>query len=215
MLEKGWSFEPFSGPFAPGSGPFRVRGTVYSGALELVTKRVPGGLPAVCGAIALPEVTSILQDGLFLASALYDIVPLLHLVRAVSRLGGTPVERLVRSGARNAAERDVQSLYRAQMKSASAEEMASRLPRIFNRYFEPSRAEGAAVAPGTMDTRFEQLPAPYVGYFVWSNEGFIQGALGAIGAKDVRCAFTGPTAAGELSGIPLVRVDCRVTWAVG
>jgi hypothetical protein len=215
MLEKGWSFEPFSGPFPPGSGPFRVRGTVYSGALERVAKRIPGGLAAICEAIALPEVTAVLQDGLFLASALYDIVPLIHLLGAVSRSGGPSVEQLVRSGARAAAERDVQSLYRAQMKSASAEEMAARLPRIFNRYFEPSRAEGAVVAPGAMETRFERLPAPYVGYYLWSNEGFIEGALGAIGAKEVRCAFGSAAADGDMSGIPMVRVSCRVTWSTG
>lgn len=215
MQEKGWSCEPFSGPFPPGSGPFRVRGTVYAGALERVGKRVPGGLATVCATIARPEVSEVLQSSLFLASTLYDIVPLIHLLGAVSRLSATPVEQIVRGGARAAAARDVVTLYRAQMKSASAEEMAARLPRIFNRYFEPSRAEVSSIAPGTMDTRFERLPAPFVGYYVWSNEGFIEGALGAVGAKDVRCAFGSATPDGELSGIPMVRVDCRVTWSAG
>lgn len=215
MRKEGWSCEPFSGPFAVGAGPFRVRGTVLSGALDRIERRVPGGFAAVREAIGEPAVLAFFEDAIFLASALYDIVPLIHLVRALARLAGQSTDQLVRSGAKSAAERDVQSLYRAQMKSASPEEMASRLPRIFNRYFEPSRAEEVSVGPGVMETRFERLPAPYAGYYVWSNEGFIEGALGASGARDVRCVFSGPTPDGEISGIPLVRVGCKITWTAG
>lgn len=212
MKPDAWPFVPPSHRRKLGDGPFRVRGTVYSGNVEFAQKRIPGGWPAVCADIGNPLVEAFFRDTIFLAASLYDIEPLMHLLRAITRIERIPLDKYIRDGSRAAGEDDVTGKYRAQLRSTTAEEMSTRLPRIFGRYFDPCRAEPINIGKSSTEMRFTGLPASAIGLYVWANEGFVTAALEAAGAHDVRFAWSAPIAEGDLEGVPVQTLNCRIAW---
>jgi hypothetical protein len=212
MKSDAWPFAPPEHRKKLGEGPFRVRGSVYTRYLERIQKLVPGGLPTICAEIGNKDVGVFLRDTIFLATSTYDIEPLMHIMRTLARLTQTPVDKFVREGSRNAAERDIVGTYRAQLRSASTEEMITRLPRIFGRYFDAVRADSLDIHGDGTEMRFSGLPASALGLYVWTNEGFVSGALEAVGARDVRFAWTSPAPDGEIEGVTLQSLMCRITW---
>lgn len=214
MSKETWACDLSPGRHRIGEGPFRVRGVMYMGYFEYATKRTPGGLQAVYAAMAHPEVEAFLENTIFLAASSYDIVPVVHFARALAKVEGTPFDKVVRGRARHAGEHNVMGLYRAQMRSSSVADMAVRLPRIFERYFDHCRAEMSLASDGLVEGRFAGMPAPMLGYYVWCNEGFIEGALSAAGARDVRYSWSAPLSDGEHDGTPQRAVTVRISWAV-
>ncbi|MDI3288915.1 hypothetical protein [Polyangium sp. 15x6] len=214
MYKETWACDPSPGRHRIGEGPFRVRGVMYIGNFEYANKRTPGGLSAAYAAIDHPEVVAFLGRTIFLAASSYDLVPAVHFVRALAKLEGTPLDRFVRARARHAGEHNVMGLYRAQMRSSSVGDMAARLPRIFERYFDHCRAEMSLAAEGLVEGRFAGMPAPMLGFYLWCNEGFIEGALSGVGARDVRYSWSAPMPDGERDGTPLKAVTVRITWTV-
>lgn len=212
MKPDAWPFVPPKHHKTLGESPFRVRGSVYTGYLEGIQKHVPGGLATVCAEIGIKDIAVFLRETIFLAASSYDIEPLMHLIRVVSRLAQLPLDKFVREGSRRAAEADVVGTYRAQMRSASPEEMAARLPRMFMRYFEPCQAEAFNIRSTGTEMRFSGLPASALGFYVWPNEGFVSGALEAARARDIRFTWSNPSPDGEVEGAPLQSLTCRIAW---
>lgn len=212
MKSDAWPFVPPAHRQKIGESPFRIRGSAYAGYIHRIEREVPGGLPTILAKLDNKDVVEFLRDTIFLASSTYDIEPLMHLGRTLSQMTGTPLDKLVRDGSRRAAEADVVGTYKAQMRSASTEEMATRLPRMFERYFDPCRAETTQIQPSSVEMRFSGLPASAIGFYIWPNEGFITGALEAVGARDVRFTWATPISDGEIDGVPLQSITCRASW---
>lgn len=198
-------------PIAPGEGPFRGRGIIFKGILDYVEARTPGGLAAVRGALGDPALGAYF-DRIFLASASYDLGPLIHLVRVAARREGVGLAAFIRERARSSARIDVPGVYAPVLKTASVEAMAARLPRIFSRYFEPVVVEVVECAPGRLCCRFTGLPEPMVGWYAWSNEGFMAQSLTLAGARAPRVATVEEVADGALDGIPLRALTQLATW---
>jgi len=51
-----------------------------------------------------------------------------------------------------------------------------------------------------------------LGFYVWPNEGFISGALESVGARDIRFSWSTPVFEGEVEGVPVQRMLCRMMW---
>jgi hypothetical protein len=212
--------KPDAWPFVPpvhrkklGEGPFCARGTVFSGNVEYAQRRVPGGMPAVYAEIGIPAVEAYFRDTIFLATSFYDIEPLMHLLRAMARIEGLPLDKRIRENSHVAGGHAVSGMYRAQLRSTSTEEMAERLPRIFGRYFDRCQAETQSVTKGATEMRFRGLPASALGFYVWSSEGFVAGALESAGARDVRFTWTTASPGGEFESIPLQAITAQITWS--
>lgn len=212
MKSDAWPFVPPTHRKKLGESPFRIRGSAYAGYVHRVQREVPGGLSTVLAKLDNNDVAAFIRDTIFLAASTYDIEPLMHVERVLAQITGIPLDKLVREGSRRAAEADIVGTYKAQMRSASTEEMATRLPRIFERYFDPCRAENLHIQPTSVDMRFSGLPASALGFYIWPNEGFITGALEAVGARDVRFNWATPAADSELDGVPTQSITCRATW---
>jgi len=196
-----------------GEGPFHVRGLVYNGTIDHVERRCPGGLQAFLASIGDAELSAFISSTIFLATATYDIVPLIMLLGPAARLEGIGIDRYAWMRANVAAGADVKGLYRAQLRSSGVLDMAGRLPRIFDRYFEPCRAELAGADASRIEMRFFGLPACMLGMYVWSNEGFLDGALGAVGARDVRFDWSPPKPDGERDRVALQSISTWITWS--
>ena len=60
--------------------------------------------------------------------------------------------------------------------------------------------------------RFGGLPEPMLGWYVWSNEGFIGESLALAGARSPTFEVRELAPDGERDGIPLRSVVTRVKW---
>lgn len=212
MKSDAWSFVPPTHRKKLGDSPFRVRGSVYTGYLKGLAHYVPGGVATIAPEIANDAIVAYLRDTIFLAASSYDIEPLMYVMQVMAQLARTPLDKFIHNASSMAAEEDVVGKYRAQLRSSSTEEMAARLPRIFIRYFDPCQAECLSVQPSATEMRFSGLPASALGFYLWSNEGFVAGALESAGAKDIKFVWGNPSFTGEIDGVPVQTITCKITW---
>ena len=61
--------------------------------------------------------------------------------------------------------------------------------------------------------RFPRIPEPMVGWYVWSNQGFVGESLRLAGAATAKVETVAVEADGDRDGIPLEAVIQRATWA--
>lgn len=197
--------------FRPGEGPFRARGVLVGGIVQYCKHRTPGGLDAVLAEMD-PPMRPFFDGAIFLASSVYDLSPLVALVDAAAQLHGRTPAEFLRARATVSAREAVERLYQHQLSSRSAQEMAARLPKIFERFFDPCRAEGIEAGPNRMQVRFVGVPRPMAGFYAWSCEGFVPEALRLAGAQQVRHEWATPTDSGETQGIALVDLQFQLEW---
>ena len=133
-------------------------------------------------------------------------------MRVAARLEGVPLPSFVRARARTSAKIDVPGVYAPLLKTASVQVMASRLPRIFSRYFAPIEVSVVESADDHLRVRFPRIPEPMVGWYVWSNEGFMGKALELAGARAPRIDTVEVAPDGALEQIPLRAVTQLASW---
>lgn len=152
-------------PFAPGEGPFRVKGIAYRGHCEYVERFLAGGLGAQQAAIVDERLRGFLGQT-FLASSWYDVYPLVAAGSACARVAGRTLPDFLRARARFQAEQDLQGVYRAALTVASPALLAEKLPPMFQRYFDFGHAVVHEIAPNAREAHVEGVPAtlaPWLG----------------------------------------------------
>lgn len=169
----------------------QAKGVAFVGILE-AAKRAPGGLDAVRARLS-PYFRERLEP-FYTAHSWYPLDELIALMRAVAQVRGADPQELVRDQAARAARQDVEGLYRQVLRSTTPREMSARLPRAFNRYFRPMRAELVANAQRWMEVEIGPVPATHAEFFRAINEGFVGGALETVGARSVRFEWVPPEA---------------------
>jgi hypothetical protein len=197
---------------APGKSPFSCKGHVYVAAQTFYDERVPGGWRAVLDA-AQPAALREFGSQLFLAGALYDVLPIVALSETAAHLSGSSHRQLVMENARWVARRDMTGTYRLLLKLAAPGIVAPRLPRVSMRYFD----FGGASAEKKDDRCFAAVqtgvPEPLADWMAWCVDAFVPVVLEATGAKDV--VVRRPTRAtrdGERDGVPTVSLHWEIAW---
>lgn len=198
--------------FPAGEGPFRARGLIFRGFVDYVEGRVPGGMAAIRARVSAPGFAAFF-DRIFLASAHYDLSPLVQLVHEAARAEGTAIDRFVRERSRKSAEIDGRGVYRAVLPTTGTREMAPRLPRMFERYFEGTTAALREVNDGSLSVEFSGLPAPMLGMYAWSTEGFVGRSLELAGAVAPRFAWRPAETRGRARGVAIVTIGLDVSWS--
>ncbi len=200
--------------FPPGEGPFRGRGLIFKGYFRYIEARYPGGMLGLRGDLGDHEKAAFLGR-IFLAMSFYDLGPLLHAVHLVARVERTPLAKFIRARAEASARVDVPGVYAPLLKSGSIEEMARSLPRVFSRYFEGVKSELIRFTEGprrVLEVRFSDLPEPILGWYIWSNQGFIGECLALAGARPSVIEVCSVDDDGERDGIDLRTVVMRARW---
>src|SRR5579883_3482712 len=116
-------------PFAPGDGPFRIKGAIYRGHLDYVADHVPGGIEAMLGGFKDPRLATFFHQQ-FLAGSFYDIVPLVVAGYVCARQSRKSFSEFIRTRSRHQAERDINGLYRVLLKLTTPSAVLGRLPRL-------------------------------------------------------------------------------------
>src|SRR5688500_9646383 len=92
--------------YAPGTGPFRAKGTIYLGAQRFYAQAVAGGLEAVLSRLSDVRLTEFLRQK-FVAGGWYDVGPLVPFGEAAAQVAGTAHLEFLRTQARAQAQTDI------------------------------------------------------------------------------------------------------------
>lgn len=197
-------------PLPAGSSPFRIKGSIYAGALSRSARELPGGLGRLAVELGDPELRAFF-GGIFLASAWYDALPVVPLSATLARVRGRELDDELTREARCRAMEDIRGVYRALLRAPSAEEVAPRLVRGFHRYFSFGHAENEEVRPGRLAVVAHGIPGYLARFYTVSAGEFCRVTLELAGGRDVRLvASEAPAGSGELEP---VTVRTRVSWS--
>jgi hypothetical protein len=198
-------------PYAPGDGPFRIKGTVYLGHLEYVAKNVAGGIEAMNNAFRDPRLARFFRQR-FLSSSWYDIVPIITSAHTCARLTGVVVAEFLRVRTIMQAKRDLGGIYRLLLKLTSPAAVVTRYATVQAQYFSFGRASARSLGPTRAAVVRSDVPAMFASWFEPVNQAFLEFALGAAGAKRVVTATHPPEPCGQTQGVDAVNLVCEVSW---
>src|ERR1700748_3163446 len=106
-------------PFAPGTSPFRVKGSVYLATHEFFAQRVRGGMDTLYAELRNEPALLAFMQQKFLPSSWYDVLPVAQLIEAEARAMGVPLGQYLRVRTRYQADRDIAGVYRFIMRLVS------------------------------------------------------------------------------------------------
>lgn len=198
-------------PFAPGQSPYRAKGIVFQGLFGSTDERCPGGVAAVMARILDPELRAFFEQR-FLASSLYDLLPIVPFGQTAALLAGAQYVPYVREGARWQANRDVHGIYRALLKLASPRMVCERLPRITMQYFDFGEATGQFTGDRRYEIGIRGLPRPLAIWLYAAVEGFVPVPLEIAGAKHVILRTSLEPSGRSHGDLELMNGRTVVTW---
>ena len=159
-------------PFAPGEGPFRVKGVAYRGHMDYVRDHLPGGLSAMLAALPDPAVRAFF-DQPFLASVRYDVRPLALAGVACGKLTGAGYLPFVALRTRLQADDDIRGVYKFLLKFVSADVIAARGPKVMTQYFDFGAATSRVAPDGTTVGTLSGLPRPLAPWFITCVQAYV------------------------------------------
>jgi hypothetical protein len=198
-------------PFAPGTSPFRVAGTVYRTLATFVEASVPGGLKALKEALGEPRLALFL-DGTFATTTKYDAVPLPYVAAAAAKLRGVTFADQIRDSNRFAEER-VGMVYRALLSILSADALARALPQATRIVQDFGNVRTEAAGPTHVRGTRSGIPQVLLRWMALSNGAYLERALERAGAARPRVDFGGAEQDGEVHGHPTYAIPFDITWA--
>jgi hypothetical protein len=198
-------------PFAPGTSPFRLKGTGYRGHMAYAAANVPGGTDAMIRAMRDPRLRAFFEQP-FLASSWYDILPLLPAGHACAALMGKPYDDYLRQRTRMQAKTDLSGVYSVLLKFVSTENVALRLPRLLSKYFDFGRIETTTDARGAVTCVSSGIPRILFHWYHTVLTTYVTVALEVAGAPPVTIDHTPPEPDGAVVGAATVRFRWHIRW---
>jgi tRNA A-37 threonylcarbamoyl transferase component Bud32 len=198
-------------PCPPGASPFHIKGMAYRGLAFLVSKLVRGGLDAVCEALPDPRLSAFLRQP-FLATARYDILPLLPIYTTLARLMGVPFDGLVRESSAAQCRYDVQTVFKTIWASSTVEGIAERITRFGAQYYDFGRLSGSLPEPNVMVIVHTGVPAYVHPWYEPMHVSYIEECMRLLGAKDGRAVSHHAVLDGTKDGFALVTARTELRW---
>ena len=193
-----------------GTPSFRAKGRGFTATLKYAAKRVPGGVEATLASLSPGDRAYAGQ--LFIESGWYDAFVLERLMRAVAAIKGETLRDFARAQAVVTARLDTSGIYRHSFRAASPEELTRRLPRGFNRYFEPMQAELDGIDGSCASYSLRRVPDALRDLAEGVTEGFCTGAMEAAGIAPPLFSWDPPTPDDPVGAAPTRRLPFRMLW---
>jgi hypothetical protein len=121
-------------PVPPGESPFQLKGNTYRGLVHRA-RVLPRGIDTLCDRIEDKAVREFLRQP-FLASGLYDLLPVLPICVAFADVLALPLDELVRTGTAAQASYDAKTIFRTVLEVRPIEEVPERLARLGSRFYD-------------------------------------------------------------------------------
>jgi serine/threonine-protein kinase len=198
-------------PCPPGQSPFHIKGLPYRGFVHLVGKTVPGGLDAFAAALDDPRLATFVQQP-FLASARYDVLPLLPLFMALARVIQTPFETLVRETATAQVRYDARTAYQRVLSGASPAAITEKIGRFGAQYYDFGTFTGTNPEPGVTVIVHAGVPAYLQPWYLPMHVQYTLEVARLCGGTDVRVLSSQTVPDGDKDGFPLVATTTALHW---
>jgi hypothetical protein len=193
-----------------GAPQFRAKGRGFTAMLEYAAKRAPGGLEGTL-AILPPSDRAYVRQ-LFIESGWYDAFVLERLMRAVAEKQGDTLRDFARTQAVVTAHRDTAGIYRHSFRAGTPAELARRLPRGFNRYFEPMEAALETIDGACASYSLRRVPQELRDLAEGVTEGFCTGAMQAAGIAPPLFSWNPSLADDPVGPTPTRKLSFRMLW---
>jgi hypothetical protein len=196
-------------PFAPGAGPFHIKGVVYRAHVEYVNAFVPGGEKAVNAAFRNAALRAFFEQQ-FLAASWYDLMPIVPVWYTCARLLRQSPNDFLKVRARHQALTDIHGVYRLILKIASAETVALRMPRVITQYFDFGTAQAAVARAGVVRVEYTGIPMFLVPWLSIVGETYLSVALEVAGAKQTQLRRHPTVPSGHAHGMPVATMGVDI-----
>jgi hypothetical protein len=195
----------------PGENPFHVKGVVPQALLGYLERRVPGGLDAAFAQLGNERIRAFFRQT-FLAATWYDMIPVLHLLRAAARAACVPTPAFAAEHAAWHAARDTRGIFRLLLLVASPEAVAKRLGVAYGRYFDYAIVTSESVSEGRSVVLVRGMPSLFVPWYRVAMDAGAASILRVAGARNIQSAYTALEPDGFSGPVPLVRFHSLRTW---
>lgn len=189
---------------------FCVKGTLWLGIREYVAEHVSGGLERVNAELSQPHQAFFSQ--MFLATAWFDLFPIIAVTRAISVVRRQPHMEQARHLAVWHGEHDLKHIYKAILKQSTPLAVCKRFPTIYSQLYNFGHIELVRDEEGAFASCCHGMPAPLASWWMQATEGYLQPILQAAGGRNVKLTWQPTQADGERAGVPLVRVSSVTSW---
>lgn len=197
---------------AAGTSPFHARGSRFTGMQKHAKERVAGGLDAVCRHLPDDAHRAFVKQT-FLPVGWYDAIPLYAFARAIADAEGRSAEEFLRVRTIEAAQTDMNGLYKLILRVASPELVADRLQRATSRYFDFGKAEVLEASRGRSVGSFSGIPRPVGLWCAAVIPGYATEVLKVAGARMPRCHVDPLEHAGSRETVELVTLRLHLAWS--
>lgn len=150
---------PTGAEFAIGLSPFHAKGVLYLGTQSFFSEHVRGGMDALAQEIEDEALRAFITQK-FLASSLYDVMPVPALIAYEARTLRMSLDDYLLHRTRHQAKKDLGGVYAWLLRLATPQLVATRLPRIMLQMFDFAQAEVVSESPDEIGARFTGIPAP-------------------------------------------------------
>jgi hypothetical protein len=198
-------------PCAVGESPFRIKGVAYQHTFGTCDK-APGGREAVLAAIPSRAGREYLAQT-FLASAWYDVLPMVWLDAATAHVRGLPPELALRNDSIDLARTSLRGIYKSMLQILSSATVASVLPRLMNTYYSFTSSRAERVGPTEVHAVVAGMPALLRDWYMVSGTAFGEEALALSGTKSPSLVWLPPKPSGMKDRFALNELTCRITWS--
>ncbi len=197
-------------PFAPGTSPFHIRGSLYRASFEREEKK-PHGLRKALASLSDPTLREFFEQQ-FQVASWYDVFPLIAINLRRARVVGMPFNVLQFTLSRELAEHELAGANKLLLTLVSVESLTMRIATFNNYYFDygtfTSQIDGACKISGTR----KGIPRATLGWHCASMQGFLQCVLEKAGMKDPRLAYVPEVSSGTQDGVEMVDISFSFTW---
>lgn len=204
---------PEKAPFAPGAGPFRIKGWGYEGDVRFHEERVPGGVAAITQMVREkdPTIATFLARK-FEPDGWYDLIPKLYQSQAAARLRGVSFGSHCRELSRWHAQDKFSGIYRPLLRVVSSETLAVWMPRMSSSFYDFGAIESRVVAANLVRGARTGMPRIAVQWWAAAAVGYFEYVLEAAGTRNGRVRWLPTEHDGERQGMELVRMPFEVSW---
>jgi serine/threonine protein kinase len=199
-------------PCPPGASPFHIKGIGYRGVVQLVERRVPGGVQALEHELDDARLVPFLRQP-FLAASWYDILPMIPVNAAIARLLGKPLDVLGREQGAQQARHDVEQIYRRLFDAMTFDNVPTLLARFGRQYYDFGDCTGEQVSPGHVVIVRQGLPDFVLRWFSPMHAAYAEQILRMKGATFVEAIPQPPRESGSRAGITLVDLATDIFWS--
>lgn len=203
---------PVELPFPAGESPFHMKGLGYQTTLRWVRGRLRKQGRPLRTAFHDPGLVEFFEQR-FLASAWYDVFPILALAEAGARLSDTDVPTFVRDLTAEQARNDTRGVYRFLLTLVSPQALARRLPKLTEQYFDFGGVdEESTDEPGQVVVVRRQMPHALVDWYEVAAGAYVREVLGLAGATTAGSRLLATWDDSPLHGLPTTAMRFEFSW---